>query len=55
MTLAELDESFDRKIAMIMQSFLANQLDQAEYEIELSVLGEWYDKELAKIQDRALK
>jgi hypothetical protein len=50
MTLDELNEQFDTKIALLMTNFTKGNIQFEEYDIEMTRVGEWYDEELAKIE-----
>lgn len=51
MTIEELNEQFDTKIALLMNEFTKGNIEFAEYDIEMTRVGEWYDAELEKIEE----
>ena len=54
MTLDELNKQFDDKCVLVMSQYMTGKLDFEEYDIEMTVLGEWYDGMRMEIQDRAV-
>ena len=50
MTIEELNEQFDNKIAVLMSNFSKGNIEFEEYDKEMTLVGEWYDNELEKIE-----
>lgn len=53
MTLTELEEQFDNKMALVMAEFLKGNIAFEEYDIEMTRLGEWFDEVKKEIEEKS--